>query len=189
MHGSNKWVLVRHHPGQGVGRAEIALRLKIGRRTVCNWITDGTLDKGGCQSEYGPGPARPSKLDPSKGIIEARLQDHPQLSAVRLPDEIKAAGYAGGYDQVKRHVRVVRPREPADPVVRFKTPPARQAQAGFAAFRLPWGKRHALIVVLGYSRRMWLRLHRRQSLMVVIRGVEEAFPHLGACRRNCCSTR
>ena len=118
-------------------------------------------------------------LDPFKGIIQARLQEYPQLSAVRLLDEIKAAGYEGGYDQVKRHVRVVRPREPADPVVRFETPPAHQAQADFAAFRLPWGKRHALIVVLGYSRRMWLRFYRRQTLMVVVRGIEEAFPYLG----------
>ncbi len=179
MHGSDKRVLVRHYLGQGVGKAEIARRLKIGRRTVYNWIADGTLDKGECESEYGPRPTRPSKLDPFKGILEARLQDYPQLSAVRLLEEIKAAGYAGGYDQVKRYVRVVRPREPADPVVRFETPPAHQAQVDFAEFRLPWGKRHALIVVLGYSRRMWLRFYLRQTLMVVIRGIEEAFPYLG----------
>ena len=178
MHGSDKRVLVRHCPGQGLGKAEIARRLKIGRRTVYNRIADGTLAKGGCERKYGPRPARPSKLDAFRGIIEARLQDHPQLSMVRLPDEIKAADCAGGYDQVKRHTRVVRPREPADPVVRFETPPAHQAQVDFATFRRPWGKRHALIVVLGHSRRMWLRFHRRQTLMVVIRGIEEAFLQL-----------
>ena len=123
MHGSDKRVLVRHYLRQGVGKAEIARRLKIGRRTVYNWIAGGKLDKVECESEYGPRPPRPSKLDPFKGIIQARLEDYPQLSAVRLPDEIKAAGYTGGCDQVKRHVRLVRPREPADPVVRFETAP------------------------------------------------------------------
>ena len=113
MHGRDKRVLVRHYLGQGVGKAGIARRLKIGSRTVYNWTADGTLDKVERESEYGPRPARPSMLDPFKGIIQARLQEYPQLSAVRLLNEIKAAGYVGGYDQVKRHVRVVRPREPA----------------------------------------------------------------------------
>ena len=30
-------------------------------------------------------------------------------------------------------------------------------------FRLPWGRRHALLVVLGYSRLLWLRLFQRQT--------------------------
>ena len=40
----------------------------------------------------------------------------------------------------------------------------------FADFRLPWGKRHALIVVLGYS---------RQTMRVVMRGLEAAFTYFG----------
>ena len=36
--------------------------------------------------------------------------------------------------------------------MRFETAPGRQGQVDFAHFRLPWGKRYALIVVLGYSR-------------------------------------
>ena len=41
--------------------------------------------------------------------------------------------------------------------MRFETPPGRQAQVDFAEFRLPWGKRYALLVVLGYSRLLWCR--------------------------------
>ena len=63
--------------------------------------------------------------------------------------------------------------------MRFETAPAHQAQVDSAEFRLPWGKRHALMVVLGYSRRMWLRFYRHQTLMVVIRGLEESFTYLG----------
>ncbi len=39
---------------------------------------------------------------------------------MRLHREVRAAGYAGGYDQVKRYVREVRPREPEEPVRRFE---------------------------------------------------------------------
>jgi hypothetical protein len=45
---------------------------------------------------YGPRPSVPTKLDAYKPIIEARLAAHPELSAVRLLDGIRAAGYVGG---------------------------------------------------------------------------------------------
>ena len=40
-------------------------------------------------------PARPSQLDPFRGMIAARRQDDPQLDSVRLLDESEAAGYTG----------------------------------------------------------------------------------------------
>ena len=40
--------------------------------------------------------------------------------------------------------------------VRFETPPGKQAQVDLAEFRFPWGKRFGLVVVLGYSRLLWL---------------------------------
>ena len=179
MFDSDKRVLVRHYLDQGVAKAEIARRLNIGRRTVYNWSAGGKPGHEGCEGKYGPRPSQPSKLDCFKEIIAVRLAVYPQLSAVRLFDEVKAAGYTGGYDQVKRHVREVRPRAVEEPLVRFETAPAQQAQVDFAEFQLPWGKRHALLVVLGYSRRMWLRFYRRQTLLVVVRGLEESFSYLG----------
>ncbi len=62
---------------------------------------------------------------------------------------------------------------------RFETAPGHQGQVDFAEFRLPWGKRHALIVVLGYSRRMWLRFYERQTMPVVMRGLEASFAYFG----------
>ena len=79
-----------------------------------------------------------------KPIIEARLAAYPELSAVRLLDEIRAAGYAGGYSQLKAFVRQVRPTPAPEPVIRFETPAGRQAQVDFARFRFPWGVRYAL---------------------------------------------
>ena len=162
-------------------KAVIARHLKVSRRTVYNWIEAGELDRGADSRavRYGPRPRRPSKLDPYQGIIDARLAEYPKLSAVRLFDEVQTAGYAGGYGQVKRYVRTVRPREPMEPVRRFETPPGHQGQVDFADFRLPWGKRHALIVVLSYSRRMWLRFYERQTMPVVMRGLEASFAYFG----------
>ena len=176
-----KRVLARHYLDEGVSRAEVARRVGIGRRTLYNWIAGGLLEGrlGDQKGGYGPRQARGSKLDPFKGIIRARLAEYPELSAARLFEEVRAAGYPGGYDQVKRHVREVRPREPAERPVRFETPPGHQGQVDFAEFRLPWGRRHALMVVLGYSRRMWLRFYERQTMGVVIHGLEESFACFG----------
>ena len=124
-------------------------------------------------------PRRPSKLDPYKGIVRARLVEYPRMSAVRLFEEVRAAGYPGGYDQVKRYARRVRSNEPEEAVRRFETDPGVQGQVDFAEFRLPWGKRHALVVVLGYSRLIWLRFYERQTMPVVIRGLESSFSYFG----------
>ena len=70
-------------------------------------------------------------------------------------------------------------RRSPEPVVRFETPPGHQAQVDFAEFRLPWGKRYALLVVLGYSRLLWLQFYARQTMAVLMRGLEEAFAFFG----------
>jgi transposase len=76
---------------------------------------------------------------------------------------------------LKEYVRWVRPAPPADPVVRFETPPGQQAQVDFAEFHLPWGKRYALLVVLGYSRLLWLQFYARQTMAVLMGGLKQAF--------------
>jgi transposase len=104
---------------------------------------------------------------------------YPQLSAVRLLDEIRAAGYAGGYTQVKAFVRQVRPVPAPAPVIRFETPAGQQAQVDFARFRFAWGVRYALLVVLAYSRLLWCRFYPRQDLGTLVSGLEEAFLYFG----------
>jgi transposase len=174
-------VLLRHYLEQGLSKVEVAARLGISRRTVYYWVNAGQLDREIDDEpvRYKPRPAVARKVDAFRGVIETRLSEYPKLSAVRLFDEIKAAGYDGGYTQLKQFVRQVRPTTPADPVVRFETAPGQQAQVDFAEFRLPWGKRYALVVVLGYSRLLWLQFFSRQTMAVLMRGLEEAFEFFG----------
>lgn len=180
MHGREQRVLLRHYLEQGLTKAEVARKVGVTRRTVYHWIETGQLDR-----DLDDEPMRRAartvdrKIDPFKPIIDARLAEFPKLSATRLLDEIQAAGYEGGYTQIKEYVRLTRPMPPPDPIVRFETPPGRQAQVDFAEFRLPWGKRWALLVVLGYSRLMWLQFFQRQTMAVLMRGLEEAFGFFG----------
>ena len=174
-------MLLRHYLERGLNKAEIARELGVSRRTVYNWIEGGQLDRDldNAAVQYTPRPAVECNIDAFRPIIDMRLAEFPKLTATRLFDEIRSAGYAGGYTQVKEYVRQVRPAPVPDPVVRFETPPSHQAQVDFAEFRLPWGKRYALLVVLGYSRLMWLQFCTRQTMAVLMSGLEEAFTFFG----------
>jgi transposase len=181
MHGREQRVLLRHYLERGLSKAEVARELGVSRRTVYNWIASGQLDRelDDAAVRYSPRPAVARKLDRFRGIVEARLAEFPQLTATRVLDEIRAAGYAGSYTQLKEYVREVRPAPAVDPIVRFETPPGHQGQVDFAEFHLPWGKRYALVVVLAHSRLLWLQFYERQTMAVLMRGLEEAFAFFG----------
>ncbi len=181
MYGTEKHVLLRHYLEQGMSKAAMARDLGVDRRTIYRWIEAGELDRKRDDEVvlYGPRAVKSTKLDPYTGIIEVRLESYPRLTAVRLLEEIRAAGYRGGYTQLKEYVRKVRPRPPEDPVVRFETPPGHQGQVDFADFRLPWGKRYAFLAVLGFSRVLWLQFFSRQTMQHVFEGLEEAFSFFG----------
>ncbi|MYB08057.1 MAG: helix-turn-helix domain-containing protein [Gemmatimonadetes bacterium] len=110
MHGIEKRIQMRRYLDAGMSKAAAARAVGISRRTLYNWIESGELerDPDDMKVEYGPRPPRPSKLDPWKARIEARLTEFPQLAAAKLFREVRADGYPGGYGQVKRYVKKVR---------------------------------------------------------------------------------
>ena len=185
-HGWETRMLLRHYLERGVSKTELSRRFGVSRRTIHEWIETGQLDRdlAGGGTRYRPRPAVGHKLDPYKGIIDARLEEFPRLSAKRLYDEVRAAGYTGGYVRVRDYVRAMRPREPVEAVVRFETPAGRQGQVDFATFTLPWGPRHALVTVLSHSRLLWLWFYRRQTMAVLIEGLESAFRWFGGVPRE-----
>ena len=184
MYGWDSLVLLQHLLDEGLSKTAIAQRLGVSRRVVHHWIATGQLTRDVDTAPPRQYPPRCTQLDPFTGIITTRLATYPELSAVRLYEEVRAAGYPGGITQVREYVARVRPRPEPEPVVRFETAPGHQAQVDFAEFRLPWGKRFALVVVLGYSRLLWLKFYPRQTLATVIAGLEEAFAYVGGVPRE-----
>lgn len=180
MHGVRDRMLLRHLLTEAGGsRREAARRAGVGRSTLYRWIAAGLLDEPleVLQARYGPRPSRPSQLAPFHALIADRLGEFPALRASRLFAECRAAGYAGGYSVVRNYVRALRP--PPAPIIRFETPPGQQAQVDFAHCRLPWGVRYALLVVLGYSRLLWVRFFPRQDLRALQHGLAECFTTWG----------
>ena len=103
-------MLLKHYLDRGVSKAELSRRFGVNRRTIHNWNDTGQLDRdlaAGARG-YTPRPPVAHKLDPYKAIIDARLEAFPKLSAKRLFDEVRAAGYPGGYKRVLDYVRATR---------------------------------------------------------------------------------
>jgi transposase len=166
-------------------RAAAARRVGVGRTTMYRWIKAGLLDQpiDAIQARYKSRPPVPTKLGQYTALIEARLAEFPRLSSTRLLAECRAAGYTGGVTQLRTYVQRLRPA-PTDDVVRFETAPGQQAQIDWAHCRLPWGVRYALVIVLGYSRLLWLQFYPRQDLATLLLGLEACFTAWGGTVRD-----
>ena len=172
-------VLLKHLLESGQSKTAMARDLGISRRLIYHWIETGQLDREVAAEAPRQRVTSAPKLAPFHPLILERIAAFPALSAVRLLAECQAAGYTGGYFQLTQFLRQVRPQPTPEPVVRFETPPGVQAPFDFAEVRLPWGKRYAVLVVLGYSRLLFVRWVQRQTAWTVMRALEEAFATFG----------
>lgn len=131
---------------------------------------------------------RPSMADPYVPFMLEQLAKYPGLRASRLFVMIKERGYPGGPDHLRRVVGRLRPRRPAEAFQRLRTMPAEQAQVDWAHFgRLEVGRAQrplwAFVMVLSYSRRLFLRFFPGASMPFFVRGHVEAFADFGGVPR------
>ncbi len=179
MYSRDTLVLLQHLLEQGLGKRAIAKQLGISPRTVHHWIATGQLTRVVETPMPRTSAPRPQRLDPFKPLILERLETYPALTAERLFAECRAAGYGGGVTRLRDYVASIRPRPEPEPIIRFETAPGLQAQFDFAEVRLPWGKRYAVLVVLGYSRQLYVEFVPRQTALTVVQSLERAFADFG----------
>ncbi len=180
MYRRDTLVLLKHYLESGLSKSAIAQQLGISRRLVYQLIATGQLDRDlDAETPRIRVDRSMSKLDQVKPLIRERLAQYPALSGVRLYAECQAAGYTGRYSLLTAYLATVRPRAAPEPIVRFETAPGEQAQFDFADVPLAWGKRYAVVVVLGYSRLLHVEFVARQTAWNVMAALERAFTAFG----------
>jgi transposase len=131
---------------------------------------------------------RPSMVDPFVPFIREQLEKYPALRASRVFVMLKERGYPGGPDHLRRVICRLRPRKPAEAFQRLRTLPGEQAQVDWAHFgKLSIGRAlrplWAFVVVLSYSRRIFLRFFPGAAMPFFVRGHVEAFADFGGVPR------
>lgn len=131
---------------------------------------------------------RPSMVDPFVPFIVEQLAKYPNLRSSRLFTMIKERGYPGGPDHLRRVIGRIRPTKPAEAFQRLRTLPGEQAQVDGAHFgKLQVGRAlrplWAFVMVLSYSRRLFLRFYPGASMPFFVRGHVEAFVDFGGIPR------
>jgi transposase len=170
--------MLHHYLREGLSKTVIARKLGVSRMTVHR---HATLEKK--LPVYGTRKCKMSPIDRFKDYVKSRLSSYPELSAVRLLEEITAMGYEGKYTTVKDYVRNVRPKAPLTLEQRFEVSPGQQAQVDFATFKTGFGIVHALLVILSFSRYLWVRFFSHEDQLTVLSGLHQAFSAFGGVPR------
>jgi len=171
---------------KGMSGRKIAKELRISRNTVKRILK---AVRNECQKGHSvlPRPLirRGSKLDRHEGFIKAKIEEFPDLTAVRLHEILmEEDGFDGGYTIVKELLRRLRPKPKKKPVTPFETDPGEQGQQDWSPYEIDFTeagriKVHCFSLILGYSRRQYIRFCQNEKFITLIREHVKAFEYLG----------
>lgn len=173
--------ILRYYHAERWRIGTIATQLGLHRDTVARVLTQAGLPP------IGPVP-RPSAIDPYLPFIGETLAQFPRLTAARLYGMVRERGYPGRPDHFRHLIARYRPRPSAEAYLRLRTLPGEQAQVDWGHFgHLAIGRARrplmAFVMVLSWSRQIFLRFFLDARMESFLRGHVAAFEAWGAVPR------
>jgi transposase len=132
---------------------------------------------------------RRSKLEPFLPFIRETLEQYPSLPSSRLYQMAVERGYRGAADYFRSVVARYRPKKKHEAFLRLSTLPGEEAQVDWAHFgkiavgsaqRALW----AFVMVLSFSRRLFLRFYLSAKMECFLDGHVRAFEAFGGVARR-----
>lgn len=169
----------------------LARHFAMGRNTIRRIIRKNSSQREQGHDALPPKPVlRKSKLDPYRPLIKELLERYPDITGVRMYEELTADGFDGGKTILTDYLRKMRPRPKKDPVVRFETAPGKQGQMDWSLYTLTFtGAGRCKVVcfsyILGYSRRQYIDFTLDRKFFTLIRRHQDAFAHFGGVPETC----
>jgi len=132
---------------------------------------------------------RRSMVDDYRPFIKETFSRYPGLPASVLYRMVRQRGYPGGEDHFRHLVAGMRPRKPAEAFLELRTLPGEQAQVDWGSFgRRPveGGERtlSAFVMVLSYSRQLYVRFFYDQRMGSFLEGHVRAFDFFGGTAKT-----
>ena len=174
--------ILRLHHAEKWPVGTIASQLGVHHSTVRRVLAQAGL-------EAGLRSGRASIADPYVPFMVEQLEKYPRLRASRLYQMVKERGYPGAPDHFRTIVARYRPRPPAEAYLRLRTLPGEQAQVDWGHFgKVTIGAAtrglFGFVMVLSFSRMVFLRFYFSAAMPSFLRGHADAFDYFQGVART-----
>jgi transposase len=173
--------ILQLHYSEGLSRRLIATQLGIDRKSVSRVIARREVRLSGESRR-----PRQTLLQPYHARIEELLEKAPGRSAVNILQKLRSAGYTGGITILRDYLRTIRAPVPKEAFHELDFAMGEVAQVDWGEFGDVFGdgtKVHVFVMVLCYSRLLYLEFTLRETLPTLLRCYERALCFFGGrCR-------
>lgn len=174
--------ILRLHHAEGWPIGTLARQLHVHHSTVRRVLGQAGIP---AAHQY----TRPLMVEPYVPFIQETLACYPTLRASRLYRMVRERGYPGAPDHFRAIVARYRPRQAAEAYLRLRTLAGEQGQVDWAHFgRFVVGRARrplmAFVMVLSYSRHLFVRFYLSATMASFLDGHVQAFSFFNAVPRT-----
>jgi len=180
-------LVLMHREGRSI--RELCRQFQLGRNTVRRILRAHARRRDMGHDVLTKRLRRASKLDGYEQQIQKLLEKYPEMTGLRIYEELKEMGYAGGISILRERLKKLRPPK-REPVIRFETDPGQQGQCDWSPYRIAFirsGKSQVqcFSYILGFSRRQYIDFTLYRDFYTLIRRHQDAFQYYGGVPKEC----